>query len=116
MTRFFTINGKRYTAKPLTFNAVCELEDMGVSLAEMSKKSMSTARAYLAICADIDKEEAGGEIEAHVVAGGNINELFNVFTAEINESGFFQGLRKNQEETAPTETEETPKEKAAKAK
>lgn len=116
MTKFFTINGKRYVARPLTFNAVCELEDLGVSLQEMPTKTMSTARAYLAICSNLNKIEAGDEIEAHVLAGGKIDEIFEIFTSEINESGFFQKLRTNQEENLQAEGTEAPKEKESKAK
>ena len=29
MSRFFTINDKRYQAKPFDFNTVCDLEDNG---------------------------------------------------------------------------------------
>ena len=50
MSRFFTINGRRYVAKPFDYNMVCDLEDNGVSLTDISKKPMSLARVYLAIC------------------------------------------------------------------
>lgn len=115
MTRFFTINGKRYTAKPFNFNTVCDLEDLGVSLQDMSKKPMSVARAYFAVCLNGDKEKAGTEIEEHIAAGGKFDELYSVMGDEINESGFFQALNQNQNEDAP-ETEKQKEEKAAKTK
>lgn len=101
--RTFTINGKRYTAKPFDFNTVCDLEDSGVSLAEMSKKPMSMARAYFALCYNGKKEDAGKEIQAHVIAGGNFNDLYEVMGQEMNESDFFQALNKREDEEAPKE-------------
>ena len=32
MSKSFTVNGVTYTAKPFTYNVICDLEDMGVSL------------------------------------------------------------------------------------
>lgn len=110
MSRFFTINGKRYVAKPFDFNTVCDLEDNGVPLQEMAKKPMSMARAYFALCFNGDKEKAGLEIQAHVMAGGNINELYTVMGEEMNESDFFQALNQTEgEETPEMEGEATPK-------
>ena len=111
MTRFFTINGKRYTAKPFDFNTVCDLEDNGVSLSAMREKPMSMARAYFALCYNGSKEEAGNEIQAHVLAGGNFNDLYEAMGAEMNESDFFQALNKKSDQEAPTETAKEKKEK-----
>ena len=101
MSRFFVINGKRYTAKPFDFNTVCDLEDNGVSLAEMSQKPMSMARAYFALCFNGSKELAGKEIQEHVKAGGDFNELYRVMGDEMNESDFFQALKKDENEETP---------------
>lgn len=103
--RTFTINGKRYNAKPFDFNTVCDLEDNGVSLSEMSKKPMSLARAYFSLCFNGSKEDAGREIQEHVKAGGDFNELYTAMGDEMNESDFFQALKKDEAETNP----ETPK-------
>lgn len=106
MNRFFVINGKRYTAKPFDFNTVCDLEDSGVSLTEMQKKPMSMVRAYFGLCFNGSKEDAGKEIQAHVLGGGDFNELYEVLGAEMNESDFFQALNKKAtEETPKTEKE-----------
>ena len=99
--RTFTINGKRYNAKPFDFNTVCDLEDNGVSLQEMQKKPMSMVRAYFALCFNGSKDEAGAEIQAHVIAGGDFNDLYNVMGEEMNESDFFQALSKKTSEEAP---------------
>ncbi len=101
MSRFFTINEKRYQAKPFDFNTVCDLEDNGVSLQDMSKKPMSMARAYFALCLNGDKEKAGKEIQEHVMNGGDFNELYTAMGEELNESDFFQALNKKQDEETP---------------
>ena len=110
MSRFFTINEKRYAAKPFDFNTVCDLEDNGVSLQEMSKKPMSMARAYFALCFNGDKEKAGKEIQEHVKHGGDFNELYTVMGEEMNESDFFRALNQNQNEETPTVEKEESKE------
>lgn len=99
--RTFTINGKRYNAKPFDFNTVCDLEDNGVSLTEMSKKPMSMARAYFALCFNGSKEEAGREIQEHVKAGGDFNDLYSAMGDEMNASDFFQALKKDETEENP---------------
>lgn len=101
MSRFFTINEKRYQAKPFDFNTVCDLEDNGVSLAEMTKKPMSMARAYFALCLNGDKEKAGNEIQEHVKHGGDFNELYTVMGEEMNDSDFFRALNQKEEEETP---------------
>ena len=99
--RTFTINGKRYNAKPFNYNTVCNLEDNGVSIADMSKKPMSMARAYFALYFGGDIDKAGDEIDAHVQNGGDLNEIYTVIGEEINDSGFFQALSKKTEEETP---------------
>ena len=105
--RTFTINGRRYSAKPFDFNTVCELEDNGVSLAQMKEKPMSMVRAYFALCYGGSKEEAGKEIQAHVVAHGNFNEIYKIMGEEMNDSDFFQALNQAaKEEDQEMEAEE----------
>ena len=110
--RTFTINGKRYNAKPFDFNTVCDLEDSGVALTEMKKKPMSMARAYFALCLDGDDKKAGEEIQAHVIGGGNLEEIYTVMGEEMNDSDFFQALNQKAEQDAQTvESEEKKKTK-----
>ena len=55
----FTINNKQYKAKEIDFNAICDLEDEGLSLSDIQNKPMSAVRAYFTICYGGDKEAAG---------------------------------------------------------
>lgn len=88
----FTINGKKYTAPKFDFNTVCYFEEAGISLAEGRKKPSALIRAYFAILFDGDKEEAGKELEAHMVNGGTFDEMMTAMTKEMNESDFFQKI------------------------
>lgn len=94
----FTVNKKEYKAKSFDFNLVCDLEDMGISMREMNKKQMATMRAYFALCSGISNEQAGKEMEAHVIAGGNFEEISTALNEEMDKSDFFRALTKTAEE------------------
>ena len=102
----FTVNNKKYVAKDFTYNTVCDLEDMGVSLSDFKAKPMSVIRAYLAICSDGDMDNAGNEIQAHIIAGGNFDDMMQIMSEKMDESDFFQALS-NRTEDNPTEGTET---------
>ena len=103
----FEINGKRYTAPKFNYNAICALEEAGVPVQDMKKKPAATARAYFALCFDGDKDQAGAEIEAHMVNGGGLDGLMTAMAKEIDESDFFRAINKSA-------TAITPKKKTAK--
>ena len=98
MNKTFKINKKEYNAKPFDFNLVCDLEDMGVPMQEMGKKRMSATRAYLALCGGMSNEAAGKEIEQHIIAGGNLEEISQTLSDEMEKSDFFRTLIKTEEE------------------
>lgn len=93
----FKINGKDYVAKKFDFNLVCDLEEMGISLADAASKPMTTARAYFAICTGRGKEFAGAELESHIVNGGDFNDLIVAMSEEMENSDFFRNLSKRTE-------------------
>ena len=104
MQNTFIVNGKEYTAKPFNFNTVCDLEDSGVSLANIKDKPMSAVRAYFTLCYPGSKESAGEEIGKHLMGGGDMQGIIEAMNKEMEESDFFRALSKN-------EGKETPKEK-----
>ena len=103
----FTVNGTTYSAKPFTFNTVCDLEEMGVSMQDMQNKPMSVVRAYFAVCAGKGQDFAGEEIEKHVIAGGNFNDVIEAMSEEMDKSDFFRALqsRETNNSTEGTETQ-----------
>lgn len=101
MKTYFTINKKRYEAKEFDFNLICDLQDMGVNMLDIrdiKKSSLLTVRSYVALCMDVDPELAGSEINQHVINGGDISEIMDVFQKMMSESSFFQALGQGEEE------------------
>ena len=98
------INGKTYKDADLTFNAICQMEAMGAPITNISENIMSAVRAYAAISMKTTVDKAGAELETHVVNGGDLQGVIEAMNAKIEESGFFQALRKKSEATEETET------------
>ncbi len=96
------INGKSYQGAEMTFNNVCRMEEMDAPITYGAKVSFSMLRAYLALCMNTSKENAGEELEKHIVNGGTMDELSEVMADAIDNSDFFRKLQE-------TATEETPK-------
>lgn len=97
-----TINSKDYNIdKVIDFNAICELEELGLSLSDLKKTKMTATRALLAYVGGIDTDTAGAEIMEHLKKGGSFED-FTPLIDSLVESDFFQATRQ------PNETEETP--------
>ena len=106
MNKLFVVNGKSYRAKEFDFNFLCELEGKHLSLDEIDKKPMSLVRAYLAFSANITDEQAGVEIEKHLENGGKFNDVVEIMSQQMQDSGFFRSISKDTaEEEAETSTE-----------
>ena len=105
----FVVNGVTYVAKPFDFDMVCELEDMGVTFERIDKMPMSLIRAYFAICAETDKEQASALIQNHMIHGGKLEDVTNAMGKEMENSDFFRALSKDEEQTS-TESKRKKKE------
>lgn len=103
----FEINGVTYNAAEFDFNLTCELEDRGISLADIRKKPMSFIRSYVALSGDIDVDVAGKEIEAHITNGGKLDDVMGVMMEQINDSDFFRNLAPEQADTTTTRKKTT---------
>lgn len=101
----FVINGVTYTPKQFTYNTICDLEDMGVSLQDMQNKPMSVVRAYFAVCTGKGAEYAGEQIEQHVINGGDFSAVLEAMNEEMEKSDFFRALQSRTTDN-PTENEE----------
>ena len=109
----FIVNGVTYVAKPFDFDLVCELEEMGVTFERIDKMPMSLIRAYFAICADTDKEQASALIQNHMIKGGKLDDVTNAMGKEMEESDFFRALTQDEEQTS-TESENKTRTRKAK--
>ena len=111
MRKELTVNRRVYKPVEMTFNAICDMEDMGVTLEGLGTGRMFGAlRAYLALCmGDTDTHRAGAEIEAHIMDGGDLNELTACMMEAFEESGFFRALQTTAEDTAAQDQPKTEK-------
>lgn len=107
----FKVNGKVYKAKELDFNFLCDLADNGIQIEEIDKKILPTVRTYVAYCMGVDTETAGAEISKHIINGGNMEDIINVFSEKAENSDFFQALNKNEEVEKKTPKKSTAKKK-----
>ena len=105
----FTVNGVTYTAKPFDFDMVCELEDMGVSFERIDKMPMSLIRAYFAICANTDREQAAALLQNHIVKGGQLNDITEAMAKEMENSDFFRAFQSDEDKNV-TESKRKTKE------
>lgn len=104
------INGRTYTARELDFNFLCELGENDIDITDMGKKVIPAVRVYVAYCMGVGTDVAGAEINQHVIKGGNLNDIIEVFTEKASESDFFQALGENSENSEKT-TKRTTKKK-----
>lgn len=102
----FTVNGRKYIGRVFDFNTAADLDFMGLSVSDFGKKNLAMARAYLALYNGNDIEWAGREIQAHIVGGGNLTDLFEVFGNSVSDSDFFQAITANKETETQQESEE----------
>ena len=108
-TNRFTINNVTYTAKPFNFYMVTLLDKKGFKLSEIDKYETSLICEYFAICANLDTEDAAGEIEQHMINGGSIEEVANAMAKEPNDSDFFRAMANNAKANKGEETPESEK-------
>ena len=73
----------------------------------MDKKLLSTVRGFVSLAMNGDSEKAGKEIEAHLAAGGNFDEIMKEIEKAVKTSGFFRALGER-----PTQGTATGKSKA----
>lgn len=92
------INGKTYLGAELNFNNVCRMEEMDAPITLGAKVSFSLMRGYLALCMNTSKENAGEELEKHILGGGNFDELSEAMAESIEQSDFFRAMSENQEQ------------------
>lgn len=105
----FTINGKEYEGAKYNYNASCQFEEMGVNIADIGKKPFGIIRAYFAISSKMDLEDAGNEIEQHIINGGDLEEIQAALGKELSDSGFIKSLQERAKEETSESTEKKPK-------
>ena len=113
MKTYFTLNNRRYEAREFDFNLICDLQELGINILDMSgmrNNPVTAIRAYASLCIGSDKETAGEEIQAHVINGGGFDEILEAMQKKMEESDFFQALNKDSEEKTQKSTQKKSKE------
>ena len=107
----FTINGRTVRAKEADFNFICDLGENSIEMDDISKKPLNAIRQYVAFCMGVSAEVAGNELNAHIINGGNFEEIINVFREQMESSGFFRALnnQSGSKEATATQTKNTKK-------
>ena len=98
----FTVNGTEYEGVKYNFNTHCTLSEMGVNPLEVRKKPESVARAYFAVSSGLTVDEAGEEIEQHIINGGDLSGIIVAMLKEMEQSDFFRSIiQKTKDEDKP---------------
>lgn len=98
MDRLLTLNGKSYKAAEFDLNLICDFEDSGISIDEISNKMFNVIRQYIASSMGVDPKTAGVELMNHLNNGGKIEDVSDVMTAAMEDSGFFRTASKNKDQ------------------
>ena len=101
MNREIEINGRKFKAAEITFGTVRKLHQLGVDFSNLGKDMLTLCSAYVQVSTRLSEDAVDELLQRHVLAGGSLDKILDVFQAELNESDFFQALAK----TDKTETE-----------
>ena len=102
----FTVNGKVYFAPELDFDFLSELDMNGIESDRIT--GPAAISLFLAYCSRgrITREQASKEISQHVINGGTLADIVDVYKKKLEDSDFFRAIME-QAEKAETEMEET---------
>ena len=101
MRKIIEVNGKQYEAAEFTFNTICEMDELGYNIMEMKAGSMNMLRVWLSLCMKKSPEEAGKELQNHIVKGGSLETIINTLGECLNESDFFRAISEEEEKKVP---------------
>lgn len=87
------INNTTVNIKPINFEAICALEDLGFDVQTIGNKTFSSIRCAVAFHMDITVENASKVIEEHILNGGKLAD-FAPFLESITKSDFFIAVTK----------------------
>lgn len=85
------INEKEYELRKIDFNAVCELEDLGMSIVDIKDKTFKSIRALVAFVARTDLLTAAKEVEEHIKKKGKVQDFTPLFEM-VSNSDFFRNI------------------------
>lgn len=101
MSNTFKVNGKEIIGAEITFGTVRKMTKLGVDFNNITADLPGLVSAYVTVSTHASQDTVDRELQAHIVNGGNFDEILDAFQNEMDESDFFQALAK----TDKTETE-----------
>lgn len=84
-----SLNDKEYNLE-IDFNGICKLAEYGIDIYDRTSPFV-LIRGIVALAVG-DLEQAGDEIQRHIVNGGDFGKLAEETTACLEDSGFFQAM------------------------
>jgi hypothetical protein len=112
----FTVNGKEYYTQDLNFEFLVMLDKNDIKVTNIL--GLAAVNCFLAYCGRFDEKTASKEITEHIMNGGKLDELTEIYGKALEESGFFRALLGNDEsepETSGKDTTEAPATKKKKS-
>lgn len=100
----FTVNGKAYFAKDLDFEFLVLLDKNGVALDKIG--GLAAVNCFLAYCGSLTEEQASKEISAHMIAGGKLDDITDIYAKCLQDSDFFRAVLGTVEDEQTEETED----------
>lgn len=110
----FTINGKSYFAKDLDFEYLVMLDKNGVSVNNVT--GLAAINCFVSYCSGMDETSAAKEISQHVIGGGKLADVVDIYAKKLKESDFFRALMEqteNETEEVEEKPQKAPKKKSA---
>ena len=95
----FIINDKAYFARELNFEYLVELDKRGIDVKHIT--GLAAVNCFFAFCSGMDETTAADEITKHIIKGGNLDEIIEVYGKKINDSDFFRALNKTASKATP---------------
>ena len=102
----FTLNKRVYEVKELNFEYLVMLDKNDVKVSNIS--GIAAINCFVAYCGDMTEKQASDEISAHVVSGGRLEDIVDVYAKALEESGFFRALMEQTAERQENVEEKNP--------
>lgn len=85
------INGKEFESPRMNFATLCRLEEAGIAISDIGSRPLTLLCAFAALAMNVPMGEAQRELDAHMSAGGTLDEISGALDQAVRESGFFRG-------------------------
>lgn len=85
------INNIEYPTPAFTFSDVCQLEEWGIDTTSMDARPLTLLAGFVALAVGGKSLKDGkAAIDAHIAAGGKLDDLTKTLNESIAASGFFK--------------------------